>query len=95
MYEGIKTAKDLVLTVMVKGLSTDLNDICRAQDIFGHSTVSELVSLANNETGCRFHTRDTFYFILFKIWHYEDAVRFWNLYTNPEHKELERLRACV
>lgn len=104
IYDEIKTAAELVRHVSLHGLSTKEEDVSRAQDIFGHSTIEELDTLANdigrnNENGepdpngswssGRKGTRDTFYFILFKIWNYEDAVRFWNEHTNPEHKQLK------
>lgn len=38
-------------------------------------------------------TQNTFYSILFRIWHWEDATRFWNQHTNPEHEEVMELRA--
>ena len=47
-YDSIKTAKDLVSEVMMHGFSLNQEDICRAQDIFGHSTIEELVNLAND-----------------------------------------------
>ena len=97
-YDGIKTAKDLVSEVMMHGLSSTQEDICRAQDIFGHSTIEELVDLANDigrndENGNpdpkgtwssgRRGTRSTFYQIAFNIWNWEDATRFWNQHSNP------------
>lgn len=107
IYDSIKTAAELVSYVSVHGFSTKDEDICRAQDIFGHSTIGELVDLANdigrsNENGehdpngswgnGRKGTRDTFYWIAFKIWSWEDAVRFWNMHTNPEHERLKIVR---
>lgn len=107
IYDSIKTARELVYHVKNHGLSTNTEDICRAQDIFGHSTIEELDDLANDigrydENGnpdpkgtwssTRIPTRDTFYHILFIIWNYEDATRFWNQHTNPEHDELVVLR---
>lgn len=102
-YDGIKTAKELVLEVMMHGLSTAQEDICRAQDIFGHSTVEELADLAtdigrNDENGNpdpkgtwssgRRGTYSTFYMIAFAIWNWEDAVRFWNQHSNPDREDL-------
>lgn len=107
IYDNIKTAKELVREASVHGFSTNQEDICRAQDIIGHSTIEELDWLANdigreNENGepdpngtCysgRRGTRDIFYSILFNIWNYEQATRFWNEHTNPERKELNDLR---
>ena len=107
IYDNITTAKDLVHEVMFHGISTKQEDLCRIQDIFGHSTIEELNDLANDlgrndEKGNpdpkggwssgRRETRSTFYSILFKIWNYEDATRFWNQNSNPEHEELKALR---
>ena len=35
----------------------------------------------------------TFYFVLFKIWNWEDAVRFWNQHSSPEHEGVKELQA--
>lgn len=106
-YDKIKTAADLVREVQNHGLSTAQDDICRAQDIFGNSSVGALVSLANdigrnNENGepdpngswssDRKPTQGTFYSIAFNIWNWEDACRFWNSHTNPQTKQLEAAR---
>ena len=107
-YDSIETAADLVREVQNYGLSTAQDDICRAQDIFGHSSVDELVSLANdigrnNDDGepdpkgswssNRRATQGTFYSIIFAIWNWEDACRFWNLHTNPQTEQFEEVRA--
>lgn len=106
-YDSIKTASEMVEEVMVHGLSTNQADICRVQDIFGQSTIEELDRLANdigrnNEYGepdpkgtwssGRRPTRDVFYMILFNIWNWEDATRFWNQHSNIEREELLKLR---
>ena len=108
-YDRIKTAKDLIFEVLAHGLSLAQEDILRAQDIFGHSTIEELAFLANdigrdNENGepdpkgsCysgRPGTRAIFYQILFNIWHWEEATRFWNQHSNPEREELLNLRTA-
>jgi len=86
-YDNIKTAYDLAREVRNHGLSCDMEDLCRVQDIISHSTEEELSSLAKNND-----TKGIFYMILFKSWNYEDACRFWNQHSNPEHEELEKLR---
>lgn len=106
IYDNIKTAKDLISEVMASGLSTNQEDICRAQDIIGTSTIEELVELANDigrddEHGnpdpkgswCRGRraTQGTFYMVLFRIWNWEQATRFWNEHTNPDKEEKTRL----
>lgn len=109
-YDNIKTAADLIREVQNHGLSLNQDDLNRAADIFGHSTVDELVSLANdigrnNENGepdpkgswssGRRETRSTFYQIASNIWNFEDVTRFWNQHTNPEHTELLAARKSI
>lgn len=103
-YDSITTAADLVREVKMHGLSTEQDDLNRAADIFGHSTVEELDELANNigrldkdgkpdpngSWSGGVATRDTFYFILFKIWNWEEATRFWNQHSNEELKKLRK-----
>lgn len=97
LYDDIKTAKELVQEVMAHGISTDVNDICRAQDIFGHSSVDALVALANddaqaaNKRGVNQGYQSTFYSILFHIWSWEQATNFYNQHTNPVMKDLKKL----
>lgn len=94
MYDNIKTPKQLVTTVMAHGLSTDINDICRAQDIFGQAPISDLVELANddnqaaNKRGCSVGAMSTFYMILYSIWNWEQATQFYNEHSNPSYKHL-------
>ena len=96
IYDNINTATDLVKEVMCHGLSTKTEDICRAQDIFGNSSVEELVRLANDIgrngswSSGRKGTQNTFYSIAFSIWNWEDATRFWNQYTNPDKETLAK-----
>lgn len=108
-YDSIKTAAELVSEVQLHGLSLAQEDICRAQDIFGHTPIEELARLANdigrdNEYGepdpkgsrssGRRATQNTFYLILTNIWHWEEVTRFWNRYTNPQTEELKRQKAA-
>ena len=98
-YDSIKTAKDLLIEVRQHGLSLAQEDIVRAQDIFGHSSVRELNELAN-DTGIDSEGWSTgkkgfqseFYAVAFSIWHWEDAVRFYIQNTDPTHKQLEEAR---
>lgn len=106
-YDSIGTAAELIKEVQLNGLSTDIDDLNRAADIFGRSPVKELVTLANdigrnNDDGepdpkgswssDRKPTRDTFYLIAKYIWSFEDVTRFWNMHTNPDHEKLKELR---
>lgn len=106
-YNKIETAAELVAEVQLHGLSTNQEDICRAQDIFGNTPLEELARLANdigrdNDQGepdpkgtrCsgRRATQSTFYSILSSIWHWEEVTRFWNQYTNPQTEEVKELR---
>ena len=106
-YDNIKTAAELITEVQLHGLSLAQEDICRAQDIFGHTSIDELARLANdigrdNEKGepdpkgtrCsgRKATQGTFYSIISSIWNWEEVTRFWNTYTNPQTEDLKRNR---
>ncbi len=97
-YDDIETAADLVAEVAIHGLSIKQEDINRAQDIFGNSTIEDLVTLANdigrkNEKGepdpkgtwstGRKGTQDTFYFVAFNIWNWRDATAFYIKHTHP------------
>lgn len=97
-YDNIKTAEDLLKDVKMHGLSLNADDMCRAQDIFGHSEVKELIRLANDNgrlkefggepdpRGPVSSGRDGFskyfYQVAFSIWNWEDAVRFYNQHSN-------------
>ena len=94
IYDNVKTAKDLLTEVQAHGLSTKIEDICRAQDIFGRTSIEELDALANDNgmdgsmsTGRR-GTQAVFYQVLFYIWNWEDATRFYNQHSNSEYKKL-------
>lgn len=104
-YDNIQTAAELVREVSLHGISLDVDDINRAADIFGHSPEEDLAFLANdigrdNENGepdpkgtlfsGRRGTRSTFYSILFHIWNWEDATRFWDRHTNPAKEMREK-----
>lgn len=98
MYDNISTAADLLMEVKMHGLSMNTADICRAQDIFGHTEVKELIRLANdngrlNGFNGEPDPRGTyssgsdgmskyFYQVAFSIWSWEDAVRFYNRHSN-------------
>lgn len=105
-YEGM-TAAELVRDAMMHGFSTTQEDICAAQDVFGNTTIEELDRLANDNgrndengqpdpkgswSSSRRPTAGQFYSILFNIWNWEDATRFWNQHSNPERDELLNLR---
>lgn len=106
-YDSIETAAELVVEVQLNGLSTDQEDICRVQDIFGRAPVKELIRLANdigrnNAQGeldpkgawssGRKGTQGTFYMIVSHIWNWEEVTRFWNRHTNPQTEELSKER---
>ena len=105
IYDSINSPKELLEIVKFHGLSTEIEDICRAQDIFGRATLQELVTLANdngrmNDSGetdpngiwssGRDGLQKTFYSVLFHIWNWEEATRFWNQHTNPEYAKLKK-----
>lgn len=111
IYDSIQNPKDLLRYVSVHGLSTSQEDIVRVQDIFGHASLDELIALANDNgrmdedgkpdprgsfsTGKK-GLSSVFYSVLFNIWNWEDATRFYNTYSNfpviDNQKELELLR---
>lgn len=110
IYEKIKTPKELLKFVKVRGLSTEIEDICRAQDIFGRAPIEDLIALANdngrkNDAGKpdpngswssgRDGLQKTFYSVLFHIWNWEEATRFWNQHTNPEYVSLKKTAGRV
>lgn len=102
IYDKIETAKDLIFEVAAHGLSTKQEDICRAQDIFGNSTIEELAALATdngrrdeNGTPNQFGswssgsdgTQKYFYQIIFNIWSWADATKYYNEHSNPLYIE--------
>lgn len=95
MVSQVNTIDELMTLISWQGVPTDLESICRMQDIVGHTPVDRLIELANDtgleirdgdqwSTGRR-GTRDAFYHLLTKLWSWEDVTRFWNAYTNPDH----------
>lgn len=106
MYDNITTAADLVTEVAAHGLSTEQDDLNRAADIFGNTSIGELARLANdigrnNDKGepdpngswssSRKATQGTFYMIAFSIWNWREATAFFNEHTNPATQEARRL----
>lgn len=102
IYDKVETAKDLIFEVAAHGLSTKQEDICRAQDIFGNSSVQELEALATdtgrrdedstpnqfgNWTTGRDGTQRYFYQIIFQIWSWADATKYYNEHSNPLYIE--------
>ena len=88
-YDNIKTAADLITEVSLNGLSTAQDDLNRAADIFGRSSIKDLAALAN-DAQCKSEdgystgkpsTSSTFYFIAFSVWNWEEATRFYNEHT--------------
>lgn len=110
IYDKITTAKDLILEVKAHGLSTNLEDMCRAQDIFGNSTVEELEALATDNgrrdtdgnpdqfgswSSGKEGTQKTFYQIIFTIWSWEEATKYYNEHSNPFYIEgREAVKTC-
>jgi len=100
-YDSIKTATDLIFEVRMHGLSLEQDDRNRAADILGNSGIKELADLANNaqcrnENGMttgKPHTMETFYFIAFSVWGWEQATRFFNEHSNPVTKAAREIAA--
>ena len=91
----INTAAELITYTTAFGIPTDTESICRMQDIIGHTAVDDLVKLATDDgtetdgngsrwTTGRRGTKTQTMNILFHIWHWEDATRFYNRYVNQE-----------
>ena len=89
-YDKIETAEKLVELVKWQGLYTDMESIVRVQDIIAKSSYEDLAEMAAD--GAK---QDTLFMILTKVWNWQDVVRFWNSYINPEHKELIRMKNKV
>jgi len=95
-YDEIFTAYDLIREVISNGLSTAIEDINRAADIFGNSSVDELAKLANSEDQiCGKYVSNMFYSIAFSIWNWQDAVNFYNEHTNLAGVKLREARATI
>lgn len=80
----IKTAAELITFIRCFGRSTKQEDIVIMQDIIGHTAADELAEIANDA-----NAGSTFYHMLFAIWNYEDAVRFYNTHTAHLPKQLD------
>jgi hypothetical protein len=81
-YDNITTADDLVREVMQNGLSTTQEDLNRAADIIGQTSVGDLEALAKNKAWKlqfdRFaETARALYAILHSIWGYDEFCRFY------------------
>jgi len=76
-YDKIRTPEELIFETEAHGLSLLPEDICRAQDIIGRAAIEDLVAIANDSK-----RRDAFYMVLFEIWSWEEAVRFYNKHSN-------------
>ena len=83
-YDSIQTPKELLTKVAMHGFSTQIDDKLRAQDIFGRAPIEDLVELANTAG----KTSENFYMVLFSIWHWTDATRFYNEHSNPEKQKM-------
>ena len=88
IYDKIKTPKELIKEVNLHGLNTESVNIARAQDIFGEAPVTELVELAQKEP-------DKFYMVLFSIWNWYDANRFYNEHSNPTYEKAMRAQTLL
>ena len=110
MYENIKTVKELLNEVTAHGLSLAPEDIAKAQDIVGHAPVGELIALAR-DNGRRNKngepdpdgpwssgsdgTQQRFISLLFNLWHWEDAVRFYNEHVNPVIRDMKAEQSAL
>ena len=86
-YDNIKTAAELVAEVAINGFSTEMEDICRAQDIMGHSNDEDFKKII--EDGRK---KSYFFFILFKIWNWQEACELWDRLGNNRRADLIKER---
>lgn len=80
-YDKIETFKDLYISVKAHGMLTDIEAVCRAQDIIGHSTEAELLNILDKD-------RMNFYLILSVCWDRERVFDFWNKHSNPDRQRM-------
>lgn len=103
--EQIENAQELLTYIAAFGIPTDTDSICRMQDIIGHSSIDDLVALARDNgtevrngqtwsTGRKGTQRDMMS-LLFHIWNWEDATRFYNTYVNAEYLKMKEIAADV
>ena len=85
-YNDINTPEELIEQVSAFGLSIDQDDRNRAADIIGNAAVGHLAEIANSDKS------RTFYFIAFSVWHWEQAVSFYNKYSHPCRDEYRGLK---
>ena len=101
--EQVKTAAELISLISWQGIPTDTESICKMQDIIGHSTEGELIALAQDDglerrdgstrsTGRR-GTQKEMMLLLFTIWDWERATRFYNQHVNPEYRMMKDAEA--
>lgn len=82
-FEEITTAAELLTYVKYHGRPTDIDSICRMQDIIGHTAVEDLVKITRENTA---HMMP----LLFDVWHWEEATRFYNKHVNKETREARK-----
>lgn len=80
-YDKIKTFKELYISVKAHGMQTNIDAVCRAQDIIGHSTEAELLDILEKD-------RMNFYLIIGICWDRERVFDFWNKHSNPDRQRM-------
>ncbi len=80
-YDKIETFKDLYISVKAHGMQTNIDAVCRAQDIIGHSTEADLLDILEKD-------RMNFYLIIGTCWDRERVFDFWNKHSNPDRKRM-------
>lgn len=68
----INSTAELITYTLAFGIPTDTESVVRMQDIVGHETVEVLDNIAEGKNKNQLQS------ILFHIWDYERAVRFYN-----------------
>lgn len=80
-YDKIETFKNLYISVKMHGMLTDIEAVCRAQDIIGHSTEAELLDILEKD-------RMNFYLIISTCWDRDRVFDFWNKHSNPDRQRM-------
>lgn len=80
-YDKIETFKDLYISVKAHGMQTNIEAVCRAQDIIGHSTETELLNILEKDRG-------NFYLIISTCWDRDRVFEFWNKHSNPDRQRM-------
>jgi hypothetical protein len=98
-YDDIRDIDELISSVAHDGLSVQQHDLNRVADIVGNTTHGKLAEVANSDKRYGNRTAGAFvYSILFKVWHYEQAVSFYNehtLHVGAKYREAQKENSAL